>query len=77
MTLERLKELIASKQFHHATYRDSAGGLFEGLHIYVRDPEGFRGYRHEGAFFKDSPELKAAEELVAGTAISVGAYGEG
>jgi hypothetical protein len=56
-----------------------AGGntLWEGLWIYVKEADGFRGYAPAGCFPKDDPELKAAEDMVRGTGISVGAYGQG
>ena len=74
MKVTDLKTLQESGEFHHATYRNM-GTLWEGLHIYAKDSTGFRGYRHVGAFLKDSPELTAAEALCNG--ISVGAFGEG
>lgn len=75
MTLEQLKALLESGQFHHATYRNS-GTLWEGLWIYVKC-DGFRGFGPAGSFLKDSPELDVAHELVRHTGISVGAYGRG
>jgi hypothetical protein len=74
MTLDELKTLQATGQYHHATYRNQ-NTLWEGLHIYVRDAEGFRGFRHAGVFGKDDPNLQAAEEAVRLTGVSVGAYG--
>jgi hypothetical protein len=76
MTIAELKTLMDSGDFHHATYRNQ-GTLWEGLHIYARHSQGFRGYEHAGAFLKDSPELKQASELTCGTGISLGAYGRG
>jgi hypothetical protein len=76
MPLETLRELRESGQFHHATYRNF-GTLWEGLWIYVKEADGFRGYAPAGCFPKDDPELKAAEDMVRGTGISVGAYGQG
>ncbi len=75
MSLEQLKELLASGQFHHATYRNF-GTLWEGLWIY-RKYDGLRGFKPAGCFGKDSPLLHDAEELVRGTGVSVGAYGRG
>jgi len=76
MSLSELRQLIDSGEFHHATYRDF-GKCHEGLHIYRRDPNGYRGYAHAGAVFHDSPDLRAAESMVAGFGMSVGSYGNG
>lgn len=76
MTLIDLSELVRSGRFHHASYRDH-GTVWEGLHVYAGDANGFRGYSYVGAFFKDNPELHAAEEAVKHTGISIGAYGNG
>ena len=76
MNIQQLKELIDAGEFDHATYRD-LGTLWEGLWIYRKDTNGFRGYSPAGSFFKDSPELDQASKLCAGTGISLGAYGEG
>ena len=76
MTLPELQTMLADGSFDHATYRNH-GTLWEGLWIYAKQADGFRGYAPAGAFFKDSPELDAAFALVKGTGISVGAYGCG
>ncbi len=76
MNLEELRNMMAAGLFHHATYRNH-GTLWEGLWIYAKDPEGFRGYSVAGCFGKDSPDLAGAFELTRGTGISVGAYGQG
>ena len=76
MKIEELKQMMDKGTFHHATYRD-VGSLWEGLWIYERDLEGCRGFSCAGAFLKDSVDLSAAQELVRGTGISVGAYGQG
>jgi hypothetical protein len=76
MKLETLKELRESGQFHHATYR-CKNTLWEGLWIYVKEADGFRGYGPAGFFPVGDPELDAAFEAVRGTGISVGAYGQG
>jgi hypothetical protein len=75
MNLNQLREMMASGQFHHATYRDF-GTLWEGLWIY-RKYDGLRGFEPAGMFSKDSPDQDAAFELVRGTGVSVGAYGQG
>jgi hypothetical protein len=77
--LDKLKALLASGEFHHATYRDH-GRLFEGLHFYRKADEGFRGFVHAGIISKrydTAADLQEAEELVRHTGVSVGAYGEG
>ena len=79
MTLAELRALLDSGEFHHATYRDF-GTLWEGLHVYVKEDNGFNGFTgmgKGGCFYKDSPDLKAAEEMVRHTGISVGAFGRG
>lgn len=74
--LDILRELLATGQFHHATYRNR-GTLWEGLWIYRKSDTGFRGFDVATAFYKSDPNLDAAYELVRGTGISVGAYGQG
>lgn len=74
--IDALKEMLANGTFDHATYRDR-GTLWEGLHIYTKNAEGFRGYEHSMIFHAGTPELKEAEALTRGTGVSVGAYGEG
>jgi hypothetical protein len=80
MTLQQLAELKASGRSHHAIYRDY-GTIWEGLYIYrkaeANDPTGFRGFVLEACFGKNDPNLPAAEDLLRGTGISFGAFGEG
>ena len=76
MTLDALRQMQADGTFDHATYRN-IGTLWEGLWIYGKDPKGFRGYAVVGCFAKDAADLQAAEALVRGTGVSVGAYGRG
>lgn len=77
MELSELKTLRESGEFHHATYRNQ-GTLWEGLHIYCKDSDGFRGFRSVGFFSPSNREtLALAEDMVRGTGISVGAYGQG
>ena len=79
MTLDQLKQLLASGEFHHATYRNF-GTLWEGLWIYTKAHHVtmcLRGFYPAGFFPKDSTDLKAAEDLVRHTGVSVGAYGRG
>ena len=76
MTITELKAMLADGSFDHATYRNH-GTLWEGLWIYAKAEQGFRGYVPAGAFFRDSAELREAEQLTRGTGISVGAFGQG
>jgi hypothetical protein len=73
--LEQLRELLASDQFHHATYR-CIGTLWEGLYIY-RTSDNYPGFTVVLAFLKTDPKLSEAEKLVCHTGVSVGAYGQG
>jgi hypothetical protein len=75
MTLEKLRALLDSGAFHHATYRNE-GTLWEGLWIYKKMDQ-HPGYVPDGAFFKDSPHLDEAHKLVRHTGVSVGAFGRG
>ncbi len=81
MTVDELKALQASGQFHHATYKD-VGKCCEGLYIYVRATEvegGFRGFKLAGSFnnYWRSPnsECETAMQLIRG--LHVGSYGNG
>jgi len=75
--LQQLRDLLDSGEFHHASYR-SQGSLWEGLWIYRKSATGFRGFETAGiAFMKADPDLKAAEDMVRHTGVSVGAYGRG
>ena len=77
MELADLKEMINTGNFHHATYRNQ-GTIWEGLWIYAKEPNGFRGYSVVGCFNASNPDsLREAENLCRGTGISLGAYGQG
>lgn len=76
MTIHELQALRERGEFHHATYRN-LGTLWEGLWIYVKAGNGFRGYVPAGCFPKNDPNLPAAEAIVRGSGVSVGAYGRG
>ncbi len=75
-TVENLKKLMTSDNFHHATYRN-IGKLWEGWYIYKKDENGCRGFTLVGMFGTDYPRLKEVEELVRNTGYSVGSYGNG
>lgn len=73
-----LKELVSKGELHHATYRNQ-GTLWEGLWFYRRKHGvgSFRGYEVAGAILANDPDLDDAYELVRGTGISIGSYGNG
>lgn len=73
-TLAALQAVIAEGRLHHCTVRD-AGRMFEALHVYVNDENGFRGFRHVGSIHRRvlsameeviNPEYKAAIEVTRG-----------
>lgn len=77
--IELLKECRANGTFHHATIRN-LDRCYGGLYFYVKATEengGFRGYKMAGSVSKDSPDFDKAIDMVKGTGISMGAYGEG
>lgn len=74
--IDTLRALLARGEFHHATYR-CEGTVWEGLWIYRKDADGFRGYSVVTCIRKDSPDLETAYDLCAGTGISRGSYGNG
>ncbi len=76
--LEALKTLLASGKFHHATYRNQ-GTLWEGLWFYAKREDGFRGFEVAGCInaSMDEDVMDEAHDLVRGTGISVGSYGNG
>lgn len=74
--IDTLRALLASGEFHHATYRD-LGTVWEGLWVYRKDGDGFRGYVPATSVGKDDPDLDEAFRLCSGTGISVGKYGGG
>jgi hypothetical protein len=78
MNLERLKALLESGQFHHATYRQ-LGTIWEGFYIYEKAPDPkWVGYCLVGSFNKSEGDLMlAAEDMVRHTGVSLGAYGRG
>jgi hypothetical protein len=75
-SIDNLRESLASGRFHHATYR-CIGTVWEGLWWYEKDADGFRGYSVAGCVNKADPAINEAHELVCGTGVSVGAYGQG
>lgn len=76
MTIQILKQLHDSGQFHHATYRN-IGKVWEGLYIYRKSTTGLRGFELAGCFnaHMDKDALKEAESMI--RRISVGSYGNG
>ena len=79
---ELLKSLIENGTFDHATYR-CVGTVHEGLWIYAKDENGFRGYTVAGCIncYKNlnNPELGLAYELLISKGIGThyGSYGNG
>lgn len=74
MTIDKLKEIIASGKFHHATYRHD---FARGLHIYTKDENGFRGFSYAGAFSEaiETKELiDEAYSLVRKSGVYEGSY---
>ena len=78
MTIDELKALQASGEFHHATYRN-VGKCWEGLYIYKRDPNGCRGFSLAGSFNnyyrQRNPVCEEAMALVKG--LHVGSFENG
>jgi hypothetical protein len=74
--LARLKALIASGGFHHATYRNR-GTVWEGIWFYRVAPDGFHGFEVDGCINKDDPDLEAAYVVLSGKGLHVGAFGDG
>jgi len=74
--IDKLRESLASGRFHHATYRN-IGTLWEGLWWYEKDANGSRGFSVAGCVNKTDPAIDEAHELVRGTGMSVGSYGQG
>ncbi len=84
MTVDELRALIASGKFHHATVKSGQGRCWDGLYVYeAGDGPGYcRGFKLTGSFAygwgdRESPDMTAAYDLVRGSGISFGAYGEG
>ena len=86
MTLEALKEMLANGSFHHATVKMGRGRCWDGLYIYEKATEaegGFRGFKLTGSFsagwdnYPNDPIFVAAQDLVHGTGVSFGSYGQG
>lgn len=70
-TVQMLKDLIASGEFHHATYRDY-GTIWEGLYIYKKQDNRFNGFTLAGRFDKD--ECDEAYAVVRSTGVYEGSY---
>lgn len=77
-TLEDLKALIDSGQFHHATYRRN-GNMMDGWYIYAKEDNGFNGFVLVGSFIEDAgSEIElAVHAIVRDTGYSIGSYGGG
>lgn len=75
MTIEELKQLLASGEFDHATYRE-IGTIWEGLYIYKKENSKV-GFNVAGCFNKADGLADEAHELVRHTGVSVGSRGNG
>lgn len=77
MTIEELKKLMDSGEFHHATMRTD---FARGLHIYANESENkFNGFKPVG-YFSSVYEKELCEEayqITRKTGISMNAYGRG
>ena len=76
--LEQLEQLLASGEFHHATYR-CIGTVHEGLWFYRKAPSAKRGFEVVGCINAraDADVIEQAQELVKNTGVSLGSYGNG
>ena len=74
--MEQLIELVESGDFHHATYR-CLGSLWEGLWIYRKSADGFRGYDVVGSFPKGEEHDAQVYLSKKGHGTSLGSYGNG
>lgn len=76
MTLEQLKTLMDSGEFHHATMRTD---FARGLHIYAKEDNKFNGFKPVGYFSSvyNKEECDKAYEMTRKTGISINAYGRG
>jgi hypothetical protein len=82
MTLDNLRALIASGNFHHATVKVGQGRCWDGLYIYEKEANGFNGFKLAGSFAygwenTEDPLMTAAYEIVKHTGVSFGSYGRG
>ena len=78
--------MLTTGRFHHATVKLGRGRCWAGLYVYEKadgGPGSFRGYKLTGSFsagwdnYPNDPTFIAAQDLVHGTGVSFGAYGEG
>jgi hypothetical protein len=78
VTIQELKDLVASDNFHHATYRE-LNTIWEGLYIYANDPDPkWVGYRLVGSFNKSEGAIAdEAYDIVRHTGVSLGSRGNG
>jgi hypothetical protein len=75
MTLEQLRQLLDSGEFHHATYRNM-GTLWEGLWIYRKSNDAI-GFYPVGCFNVRDGLADLAHDMVRHTGVSVGSFGKG
>jgi hypothetical protein len=72
-TLDRLKELKATGEFHHATARQQ--GSRTDLFIYRKEDNGFNGFAWDCSTSSWNDDYKAVNDLITG--LHVGHYGAG
>jgi len=76
MTINELKKLMDSGEFHHATMRVD---FARGLHIYAKDDNKFNGFKPVG-YFSSVYEKELCDEayqITRKTGVSLGSYGQG
>ncbi len=75
MTAAELKALYERNEVHHVTMRNLGMKCWEGMNVYVKDAEGFRGYRHVGVIYSTAPDIEEAYSLAnANRGVCVGSY---
>lgn len=75
-SLEELQGLIASGEFHHATYRNR-GTVWEGIWFYKKSKDGFRGFEVAGCVNVRDPDYEKTYQVLSGMGLHVGCYGGG
>jgi hypothetical protein len=73
MTIEELKKLMSSGEFHHATMRTD---FARGLHIYAKEDNKFNGFKPVGYFSSvyNKEECERAYQITRNTGIYEGSY---
>lgn len=75
MTAEDLRAMYERGEVHHVTMRNIGMKCHEGLNVYVKDANGFRGYRHVGVIYSDAEDFETAYRTAnARRGVCVGSY---